>query len=183
MRVIAGKAKGARLAAPKGLDVRPTLDRVREALFSILGPRLENAHFLDLFAGSGANGIEALSRGASLCAFVDQDPRSLVAIKRNLDVARLSENARLYRLAIPGGIPVLAKEGLQYEIVFADPPYDLTPDDYDDLLRRLRAAQLLTPGGLLVIEHARRTRLPANTADFHCSRHLEYGDTALSFFS
>jgi 16S rRNA (guanine(966)-N(2))-methyltransferase RsmD len=183
MRVIAGKAKGTRLVAPKGVAVRPTLDRVREALFSILAPRLENARFLDLFAGSGANGIEALSRGASSCTFVDQDPRSLAAIKRNLDAARLSEGAKLYRLAIPEGIPILAKEGLQYEIIFADPPYDLTTDDYDDLLRRLRAAQLLAPGGLLIIEHARRTRLPANTADFECIRHVEYGDTALSFFS
>ena len=98
MRVIAGEAKGHRLLTPKGSHVRPTLDRVRESLFSILGPYLEDAQFLDLFAGTGANGIEALSRGAASCTFVDADPRSLQMTRRNLEMTHLIGSADLWRL-------------------------------------------------------------------------------------
>ena len=101
MRVIAGTARGMRLAAPAGLRVRPTSDRVRESLFNIIAPRIEGARFLDLFAGTGANGIEALSRGAAFCSFVDQDARSLAVVRGNLEVTRLIARAQLHRCKLP----------------------------------------------------------------------------------
>jgi 16S rRNA (guanine966-N2)-methyltransferase len=195
MRVIAGVAKGTRLTAPKGLEVRPTLDRVREALFSILAPRIEGAHFLDLFAGTGANGIEALSRGAELSTFVENDPRSLQTIRRNLEATRLISRASVRRLELPSGLYELCEEGTRYDIVFADPPYDLArqdPDAYMTLLNHLHTAQILANNAMIVIEHdsrapiyarARLPRVSEKTADFACARHARYGETTLSFFS
>ena len=186
MRVIAGVAKGTRLTAPKGLEVRPTLDRVREALFSILAPRIEGASFLDLFAGTGANGIEALSRGARLSTFVENDPRSLQTIRRNLEATRLISRASVRRLELPSGLYKLYEESIRYDIVFADPPYDLArqdPDAYTTLLNHLHTAQILATDAIIVIEHDSRTAPPEKTADFACTRHARYGETTLSFFS
>jgi len=180
MRVIAGKAKGVRLSAPAGLAVRPTLDRVREALFSILGPRLDGAHFLDLFAGSGANGIEALSRGAKSCTFIDNAVRARDAILENLKKAHLADHARLSSLRLPAGIRELAQEDFKYDIVFADPPYGFK--EYHPLLQHTQEGQLLAPDGIVVIEHATRRPMPEG-ADLELVRQAVYGDTTLSFFS
>lgn len=181
MRVIAGKAKGARLTVPKGLDVRPTLDRVRESLFSILAPRIEGARFLDLFAGTGANGIEALSRGAKACTFVDSDARACETIRRNLEKTHLSQLAEVCLLTLPDAIPRLAERRTQYEVVFADPPYNFT--QYGALFRAIERSRLLAPNGIVVVEHAARTEMLEIIEDFKRTRRADYGDTALSFFS
>ena len=186
MRVIAGSAKGARLTAPSGFEVRPTLDRVREALFSILTPRLEEANFLDLFAGTGANGIEALSRGAEFSTFADNDLRSLKAIRQNLKATRLGTRASVCRLDLPSGLDTLSKRGMRYDIVFADPPYDYArekPDAYLVLLDCLVAAQILGDAPIIVIEHDSRTALCDKAASLICTRHARYGETTLSFFT
>ena len=107
MRIIAGTAKGARLESPIGNDIRPTLDRVRESLFNIIAPRLECGPFLDLFAGTGANGIEALSRGAAQADFIDRDPRPTALVEKNLDRTRLSDRAS----TCPGFVPVCSVLG------------------------------------------------------------------------
>jgi len=181
MRVIAGEAKGHRLLTPKGSHVRPTLDRVRESLFSILGPYLEDAQFLDLFAGTGANGIEALSRGAAMCTFVDADPRSLQLVRRNLETTRLLQSAELWRLILPRGLRKLAEKRVGYDIIFADPPFSFL--EYGSLLRHIRETELLAPEGLIVVEHAERTPPPEDTGGFTHTRLERYGETALSFFS
>ncbi len=186
MRVIAGTAKGIRLEIPKGLDIRPTLDRVREALFSILAPRLEGARFLDLFAGTGANGIEALSRGAAWCTFADNAPAALAAIARNLEVARLSGRAERLELSLPGDIRVLANRAKPYDIVFADPPHTFAA--HEVLLEQIQANHILAGGGVVVVEHATRAALdvaqpPSAVSGLSCSRRATYGDTTLSFFA
>ena len=180
MRVIAGKARGIRLQAPKGQRVRPTLDRVRESLFNILGPRLPGARFLDLFAGTGANGIEALSRGAEHCAFVDDDVRSLRIIRANLETVRLAQAAEVFRYSLPSG---LARVGAEpgYDIVFADPPYDFKK--YDALLDGLSQHHLLQGGGIVVIEHDAQTALPDGCGPLRLDRQTRYGDTRLSFYA
>ena len=186
MRVIAGTAKGTRLVALKELRVRPTLDRVREALFSILTPRVEGAHFLDMFAGTGANGIEALSRGAASATFVDNDARSLEMVRRNLDAARLAAKAVVCRLDLPKGLSTLSSLSTRYDIVFADPPYGFArdgPDAYAKLLDALYDARVLTVEAIVVIEHDFRSSLPEKTVHFACARQARYGETALSFFS
>lgn len=179
MRVIAGSARGVRLVAPKGLEIRPTLDRVREALFSILGPSVEGSLFLDLFAGSGANGIEALSRGAQKAVFVDNDPRAIAAIERNLISAKLQDRAEIKRTQLPEGLQVLA--GLAFDFIFADPPYAFT--GYDVLWHALNEKNLLAPGAIVIFEHSARLRLEDATADLFPYRTSIYGETALSFLS
>ncbi|MCC6490978.1 MAG: 16S rRNA (guanine(966)-N(2))-methyltransferase RsmD, partial [Candidatus Hydrogenedentes bacterium] len=149
-RVIAGLARGIRLDAPEGAAVRPTLDRVRESLFSILMPRLPGARFADLFAGSGANGIEALSRGAAASVFVDSDAQSLACVQQNLARARLQPDARLYRLRLPSGLARLRKTEAPFDLVFADPPFDFSA--YDALLEALVSGELLLPHSLVIIE-------------------------------
>ncbi len=120
MRVISGKARGRKLAAPEGLDVRPTLDRVKESLFSSLMPYLANAVVLDLFSGSGALGIEALSRGAAFCDFVDASNKSLSVTRSNLSATHLEENAAVH---LSDWKAFLKRTERKYNLVFLDPPY------------------------------------------------------------
>jgi len=179
MRIIAGQARGVQLDAPKSIHVRPTQDRIREALFSILMPRLEDARFLDLFAGTGANGIEALSRGAASAMFVDSDERSLQFIKRNLAKTSLKMKGHVRRLQLPEQLPKLAADA-PFDIIFADPPYKFT--QYEKLLQRISDDAMLAAQGLVVIEHSRATRLPESTECWTQFRQNTYGDTALSFY-
>jgi 16S rRNA (guanine966-N2)-methyltransferase len=181
MRVIGGKVRGRRLEAPKGERVRPTLDRVRESLFNILMPRLPEARFLDLFAGSGANGIEALSRGATLCTFVDNDDVSLRALRKNLDTTGLGAQARVRRLLLPSGLARLAEEGVAYDLVFADPPYAF--EKHDRLLKEVKELGLLADQGLIVLEHSSKTTLPEDLGAVSRVRQTRYGDTSLSFYT
>jgi 16S rRNA (guanine966-N2)-methyltransferase len=147
MRIIAGARKGHTIAAPRGLDTRPTSDRVRENVFNLVGP-LDGATVLDLYAGSGALGLEALSRGAARAVFVERDPDAAHTIERNLD-----------RLRLPGtvlrsdAVTALAAEtaaGRKYDLVLVDPPYGMFPELQPQLARYLPA--VLAPDGLLVVE-------------------------------
>jgi 16S rRNA (guanine(966)-N(2))-methyltransferase RsmD len=160
--------------------VRPTLDRVREALFSILGPRLEGARFLDLFAGTGANGIEALSRGARAAVFVENDLRSIEAIRRNLELTRLS-GATCLRALLPAALAELGRKEPPFDLVFADPPYAFS--DYERLLLGLEEGGLVAQDGLIVVEHAVRVGIPEKVGELTRYRQAVYGDTARSFFS
>lgn len=180
-RVIAGLAKGIRLDAPDGTTVRPTLDRVRESLFSILMPRLPGARFADLFAGSGANGIEALSRGATAAVFVDSDARSLACVQQNLARTRLELSATQYRLRLPSGLARLRKTEAPFDLVYADPPFGFTA--YDTLLETLISEDLLLPQCLVTIEHANTTTIPEAVAPLTRQRQVSYGTVTLSFFA
>lgn len=180
MRVISGTARGVRLTAPKGLDVRPTLDRVREALFSILGGRVTGARFLDLFAGTGANGIEALSRGAECAVFVENNPLSLRAVEQNLNAAKCAAHARVVRATLPGGLSAAKGYG-PFDLVFADPPYRFV--DHDSLFSALTGSGLLAQNALIVIEHAAKNELPEAFGNLRQEQTRAYGDTALSFYA
>jgi 16S rRNA (guanine966-N2)-methyltransferase len=170
MRVIAGAYKGRRLVAPRGTETRPTSDRVREALFSILGPRVEGARVLDLFAGSGALGIEAVSRGASQATFVDNAQPAIVAIRRNLEgmsgVVVVRRDARSF-------LREARENGRQYDLVFLDPPYRQAAALGRQLGESLQA--VLAPGGTVVSESDRRAPLDLpNLLD-----ERRYGDTLI----
>lgn len=181
MRVIAGRARGVRLEEPGDLPIRPTLDRVREALFSILGPRLEGAHFLDLFAGTGANGIEALSRGAASAVFVEHNPLAAALIRRNLAKTGLHGAGRVVLLSIPEELPLVRLGDVRFSIIFADPPHDFTA--LAELPEAIGDSNLLASQGLVVIEHEPRAVLPERAGPLTRSRMVQYGRTALSFFS
>lgn len=171
MRVIAGIAKGKRLKAPKGSSVRPTLDKVKGAIFNILGNRIIEAMVLDLFSGSGALGIEALSRGASSCVFVDTQ---IKCIKDNLISTGL--NGRVIRGNVERVIKQLAKENLRFDIVLADPPYG--KELARNILSWLQISGILTNSGLIVVEHSKRELIEKEKV-----REKRYGDTVVSVFT
>jgi 16S rRNA (guanine966-N2)-methyltransferase len=178
MRVIAGDLKGRRLDAPKWEGLRPTSDKLRETLFNVLAPRMAGARVVDGFAGTGALGIEALSRGAAHVTFVERDPRALGLITSNL--ARCGVPAERYAI-IRGDFLSLAparREGTRADLVLLDPPYDL--NSLEEALAS--AGGLLEPAGLVVLEHARRRESPAAAGDLRRVRVLTSGDSALSFY-
>lgn len=177
MRVIAGYAKGTRLKAPKGTLVRPTADKVKEALFSILGSRVIGAVFLDLYAGSGAVGIEALSRGAEKVVFVDNQRNNIALIKENLQITRLSEQAHLINADVTKAILSLNREDFKADLVFLDPPYNIS--DPGDIVNKLLESDMLKEGGLIVAEHAYKNRQWSDL--FEKVRQKKYGDTCLTF--
>jgi 16S rRNA (guanine966-N2)-methyltransferase len=182
VRVIAGSAKGRRLQAPKGLDVRPTSDRVREALFASLGDRIPGASVLDLFAGSGALGIEALSRGAGSAVFVEQNARAVAVIAENLNRTGLAGRARVVRDDVAR---FCRAPGSSFDVVLADPPYLLATSAVDALLGKLVAAEGLVRDGVVVVERDRRDLTSAGLAPpgLALVRTATYGDTVLYYLA
>ena len=175
MRVIAGSRKGHTIAAPRGLDTRPTSDRVRENVFNLVGP-LEGAVVLDLYAGSGAYGIEALSRGASRAVFAERDPDAVRTIERNLDRLRLT-GARVVRGDAVATLAQEAAAGRKYDLVLVDPPYDVYLDLQQRLARHLPA--VVAPDGVVVVETEARVE-PELPLPLRTSR--KYGQTRISVF-
>ena len=190
MRVIAGEYRRRTLVAPRGLDTRPTTDRLRETLFNVLAPRLAGASFLDLYAGSGANGIEALSRGAKRVVFVENAAPALASIRANLAALKLTTGYSVEPQAVGPWLRRSAARSLPgFDILFLDPPYDHAAE-YATTLELLggETRALLAPGAIVVAEH-RRSRRGANEVvpeDCYGSlerrRVLEQGDAALSFY-
>jgi 16S rRNA (guanine966-N2)-methyltransferase len=171
MRVIAGRYRGTRLRAPRGEATRPTSDRVREALFSILSP-VDEARVLDLFAGSGALGIEALSRGAGSVVFVDSAPAAVAAVRRNLEALGLeAEVSRRPAIAFLEGAAI---RGAQYDLVFLDPPYRLASAVGPELSVAL--SPVLATGARVVTESDRRSPL---ALDLPLADERRYGDTLI----
>jgi len=175
VRIIAGTRKGHTIQAPKGLETRPTSDRVRENVFNIVAPWVEGARVLDLYAGSGAMGLEALSRGAQAVVFVEADADAVRAIERNLDKLRLT-SATLVRLGATTGLAQEAAAGRKYDLVLADPPYAMT--DYDTLARYL--PRVLADDGLLVVESAAKTEPQLPGLAVRTTR--QYGSTRVTVF-
>jgi 16S rRNA (guanine966-N2)-methyltransferase len=182
VRVIAGTAKGQRLRAAKGRAVRPTSDRVREALFASLGDRIPGASVLDLFAGSGALGIEALSRGAATAVLVERDPRAVSVITKNLDRTGLVDRAKVVRADVARFCRTLSTT---FDVVLADPPYTLETPAVSSLLGDLVAAGGLTEGGIVVVERYRRDPTGASPAPLGLAvaRTATYGDTVLYYLA
>jgi 16S rRNA (guanine966-N2)-methyltransferase len=174
MRVVAGRYGGRRLSAPKGEAVRPTSDRVREALFSILGARVQDARVLDLFAGSGALGIEAISRGAASVTFVDSAPGAVKAVRQNLATLGI-EDAEVQRAEARAFARAAPRGGRQYDLVFLDPPYGQAEALGRELAEAIAA--LLAPGGVVVSESDRRTAL--DLPGLPCFDQRRYGDTLI----
>ena len=184
-RVVAGSARGIRLGAA-GPDTRPLGDRVKEACFAILAPDLPGAAFLDLFAGSGAAGIEALSRGAAWAVFVERDRAALNAIEDNLRRTRLAgERAVVIRADAPGWLVTDGPAAGPFDLAFVDPPYD-DPAALNAALRRLGdptfAGRLLATGGRVVAKHGRRDTPPAVVGLLASERERAFGLTILTFY-
>jgi 16S rRNA (guanine966-N2)-methyltransferase len=173
MRVIAGASRGVPLTAPKDRSTRPITDRVKETLFGILGDRVPGASVLDLYAGSGAIGIEALSRGADSADFVERARPALVALRANLDRTRLGTAARVHAVDVER---FLEREEGPWTLVVADPPYEA-----GDIVAPLRTvAERLAPGGTLVLKHFWRTE-PPRIPGMAMVRQRRFGETMLTF--
>ncbi len=173
MRVIGGEFRSRALKSVPGADVRPTPDRLREALFNVLAPRIEGAIFADLYAGTGAVGIEALSRGASRAIFVEQNRAAVNVLRQNLKSLEIEARAQVLQ-----GRATALLGGIRADIVFLDPPYDLA-GEYETVLTKLGAR----PPHLVVVQHDVRLKLAPAYGTLEQTRVLRQGDNCLSFFS
>lgn len=180
MRVISGKYKGRKLKEPDDWDIRPTGDRLKETLFNILGPDIAGAVILDVFGGTGAIGIEALSRGAREVAFIENSSAAHRLILRNLQLCRIEGGYRIRQQEVFMALRLLSREGFSADIAFFDPPYNWKP--YEDLLVITFERQLLQRNGRAVIEHHRKVHLPEAGKTYRRSRVVRQGDHCLSFY-
>ena len=184
MRIIAGTFRSRPLQAPAGLATRPSSDRLRETLFNVLTPRIESAHFLDLYAGSGAVGLEALSRGAEKVLFVERAPAALKVLQANLARLQLTGGFSVQSGNVGAYLRRALTESKRFDLVFLDPPYDETKE-YATTLGLLggAAASLLSAGALVIAEHRRKENLEDRYGLLARTRLLEQGDAALSFYA
>jgi 16S rRNA (guanine966-N2)-methyltransferase len=180
VRVITGSAKGRPLKTVKGREVRPTADRVKESLFNVIGARVIDARFLDLFAGSGNVGIEALSRGAAAATFVDLQTAHLKIVEENLRYTNLIDRAELLRRDARAALVDLGKRGRTYDLIFVDPPYgqDLCPA----ALTGIVANGVLADDGWVICEHHGKDPMPPAVGSLIRFRELSFGETAISLY-
>ncbi|HEX4346929.1 MAG TPA: 16S rRNA (guanine(966)-N(2))-methyltransferase RsmD [Vicinamibacterales bacterium] len=179
MRIIAGTLKGRRLDAPTWEGLRPTSDKLRETLFNVLAPRLPDARVVDGFAGTGAIGIEALSRGAAEVAFIERDGRAVALIEANLARCGVQTGYAMVRAPFERAVHSLAGE---YDIIVLDPPYH--QGNGDEVAQMVEAAApAMTKDAVLVLEHAKRSVTPDSTVSLTRTRQIVSGDSALSFYA
>ncbi len=183
MRVIAGRFKSRRLKTLAGQRTRPTSDRLRETLFNVLGAAVEGCVFADCYAGSGAVGIEALSRGATKVYFLESNPQAVQIICANLKALgiKYKEDAEVFSMAVTNALKKLTRRGVQFDTAFLDPPYDAV-EEYTRSLQWLGAGSLLTPEAIVIAEHDKRLTLADSCGCLHRTRTLRQGDAVLSFF-
>lgn len=180
MRIIAGTAKGIRLKTPKGMNTRPTADRVKESLFGILGAKVIDAKVLDLFAGTGNLGLEALSRGACEAVFVDKSSPCIKLIQENCNLANLVQGASFCREDVFHALRRLVNEGRSFDLIFCDPPYNLGLSE--KVLQQIELGNLLNDGGVLVLEHSKHEKISLYGKRIVAFRSESYGETVVSFF-
>lgn len=181
MRIVAGEFRGRRLHSPKNINIRPTSDRVREAIFNIIMPYLPDARVLDLFAGTGALGLEALSRGAAQAVFVDENLEAIRLILENVKICGVQDRAEIIHGQVDRVIRRFTRQGqmiTRFQVVFLDPPYG---KGYVE--RTINSLTHLTSDtGLVVAEHHAKDSLPLQLGDWALSRERKYGDTKVSFY-
>jgi 16S rRNA (guanine966-N2)-methyltransferase len=185
MRVIAGTYRSRQLLAPRGMQTRPTSDRLRETLFNILAPRLDGCRLVDLYAGTGAVGIEALSRGAAHVWFAENAEPALASLRQNLSALKIVRGFTLDDRGTGALLQRLSKLPEPVDIVYLDPPYE-AEDEYSGTLNffgSVRGRAILAPQGLVVAEHSSKEKLATRYGVLEHTRLLKQGDAALSFFS
>jgi 16S rRNA (guanine966-N2)-methyltransferase len=185
MRVIAGTYRSRVLKSVKGLSLRPTSDRLRETLFNVLGPEVAGSRFVDLFAGTGAIGIEALSRGAAEVIFIEKHAPTAALIRRNLESLEVRSGVAVLAVDVLRGLEMLAAkhraDDAPIDFVFLDPPY-AAAGDYLQVLQFLGDANFVAPAGMVIAEHRAKWDLAKKAGSLQCFRVLNQGDAALSFF-
>ncbi|WP_246940261.1 16S rRNA (guanine(966)-N(2))-methyltransferase RsmD [Bacillus pinisoli] len=180
MRVVSGKCKGHPLKAVPGQSTRPTTDKVKEAIFNIIGPYFEGGLGLDLFGGSGGLGIEAISRGLDKVIFVDIDQKAIHTIKLNVDSCRLKDQVEIYRNEAEKALKVLIKRELSFDYIFLDPPYH--KQKLTSLLSIIDSHHILNEQGKVIVEHSTDVELPETIGELLLTRSEKYGITAISIY-
>jgi len=180
MRVIAGEHKGRRLTAVPGKGTRPTTDKVKESIFNMIGPYFEGGTALDLYAGTGGLGIEALSRGVERAVFVEWDARAFAVVKQNIAACRLEDRTELYRIDAARALKALAKRGASFDLVFLDPPY--AQQRIADEVAEMQEMGLLAPDAWIVAEHGADVMLPETIGDCVVDRVATYGETSITLY-
>jgi 16S rRNA (guanine966-N2)-methyltransferase len=188
MRITGGTARGKVLLTPRGQTTRPTDARTRETLFNMLADEIVDARFLDLYAGSGAIGLEALSRGAASCAFVEQNKSAAALIRKNLEHCNWQNQGVVWPCAVAVALRKLTQQNQQFDIIFADPPFD-KQKEWDDFAAGIDKVALLLHNstvvlperGILIVQHSFRLSLDFSTV-FECVQERRAGESMLSFF-
>jgi len=181
VRVIAGKFRSRRLKGPGMLRIRPTSDRLRETLFNILGPEVKDSLFIDLYAGTGAIGIEAFSRGAREVILVESEPKAARLIRENLSALGIRAGVELIAADVEKGLEKIASRHLMADFIFLDPPYEQTEEHFSTL-EILDSSHLIAPQGVVIVEHWSGMEVPERLARLECTRELEQGEATLSFY-
>jgi 16S rRNA (guanine966-N2)-methyltransferase len=181
MRIISGTYRSLTIKALKGGKLRPTSEQLRETLFDVLGPSVEGSMFLDAYAGSGAVGLEALSRGAREVVFIEHHRPAAELIRKNLTSLKVESGFHLLTCPVLTGLERLAEEGSKFDFVFLDPPYDAIRE-YHAALRQLARLQILAPAAVVIAEHSRHVVLEEAYGQLHRTRLLRHGDAQLGFF-
>ena len=184
-RVVAGLYKGISLDAPRGDNTRPTADKVKEALFSIIQTRVPGGNFLDLFSGTGGIGIEALSRGADKVYLVEKAGQACAVIRNNLARLKIqdSEDIKLLRMSYDAALTSLSKEGIKFDVIFMDPPYRMAEKAAKIASDIIVAEDLLTDDGIFIVEHSSELPFVTDVMNMKLNRSCRYGLAMLTFFS
>ena len=180
MRVIGGVHRGRRLRTVSGLQVRPTSDRLRETLFNIIAPRIHGSNFLDVCAGSGAVGIEALSRGAGEVSFIERNRQACAAIDANLTALGITQGATIVSRDASVALKRLEQEARHFDFVFFDPPYESAI--YDSVMRQLGFGKLLARNSVVIVEHRIKTPPSTRYGRLKLFREVKQGESGLAFF-
>lgn len=180
MRIISGEMRGFKLKAPKGMDTRPTSDKVKESLFSIMGYIESSSEVLDLYSGSGNIGLEFLSRGAESACFIDTDAKAISTIKDNIEKCKVSDRATVYKNDVSRAMEMLANRSKKFDYIFMDPPYK--SGLVEKTIDKVAELDLLKDGGLLIAEHERGLVLEDSVGSMKKVDNRRYGDTEITFY-
>jgi 16S rRNA (guanine966-N2)-methyltransferase len=181
MRVISGKFRGRKLRGPRGLQQRPTSDRLRETLFDILGPAVSGTVLLDVFAGTGAVGLEALSRGAREVVFIESSAEASDLIRKNLELCGVTTAYRIIQRDVFAALRALGRQGFRADTIFLDPPYEW--QTYRDLLETVFSVGLVDRESRVIVEHHCKAALPGTAERFERTRIVRQSDKCLSFYA
>nr|WP_263328128.1 16S rRNA (guanine(966)-N(2))-methyltransferase RsmD [Neobacillus sp. Marseille-Q6967] len=181
MRVVSGVCKGRPLKAVPGNTTRPTTDKVKEAIFNMIGPYFDGGAGLDLFAGSGGLGLEALSRGLDKVIFIDRDARAIHVIHENIRACNMEEKAEVYRNDADRALKALIKREIKLDYIFLDPPYK--KQQLVSLIQKMEEHSLLNTNGIIVCEHSHDVELPETIGAFSQMKHEKYGIIAITIYS
>ncbi|MBC2855941.1 16S rRNA (guanine(966)-N(2))-methyltransferase RsmD [Cetobacterium sp. 2A] len=181
MRIIAGESKGKRIKSRKGMETRPTLDSVKESLFSIIAPYVPESRFLDLFSGTGNIALEALSRGSKRAVMIEQDPEALKVIIDNINSLGYEGKSRAYKNDVLRATDILGRKGEKFDIIFMDPPYK--NEMCIKVLNSIQKNELLADGGLIICEHHVFEDLPEEIDGFKKADERKYGKKCMTFYT